>query len=1233
MVGFQLEMTVRQGDRMRRGNLRCPLSSSLLIAGVLGAGALAVATSPARAEQPRGLADALAREGVPALAAAAASGGDPARGAVLFHTAHLTCTKCHAADGGASPLGPDLAGPRIGPEGPLTGKALTEHLVAAVLDPSAWIGPHYRAVTIATTEGQTVTGLVARETASSIVLRDASSAGGEIEIARGDVEERIDLQTSLMPAGLANLLADRQQFLDLVKYLDEIAQGGPARARALQPDPALLAAQGPAAYEADIDHAGFIADWANARQAAAAFKRGEAIYVRVCANCHGTHTAPGSLPTAPRFAEGRFKAGADPHAMYRTLTSGAGQMVAQGWMVPSQKYDVIHYIREAYLKPHNPASYTAVTPDYLATLPTGTSRGPEPSKIEPWRIHDYGPFLAASIEAGGDGTNVARKGLAVRLDPGPGGIGRGHAWILYELDTLRATAVWTGDAFIDWRGINFDGSHGTHPRIVGDLLATTPALPGWADPATGSFADPRPLGRDGKPYGPLPPSHARFTALHHAGDAVVLEYRIGQQGIDARHAGTRVLETARLEPTAAAASAPASPIVTRIWSVAPHECELAVHVAAVARDAAETAVALVGSPVPGARLEIRDGCHTLVLPPSAAAATVGVAVAAGSGGLLEERARRLAPVEPLDRLVGTPARNPWTTPAPLETPVVRGAADGPFATDLLTPPVSNPWNAQLRLSGIDFLAADKAVVCTWDGDVWTVAGLGGDGGRLTWKRIASGLYQPLGIKVIDGAIHVGCRDRIVILRDLDGDGCTDRYDTFNSDHQVTEHFHEFAMGLETDAAGTVYYAKSARHALPAVVPHHGTLLAVAKDGSATEILATGFRAANGVCVEPDGTFFVTDQEGHWNPKNRINHVRRGGFYGNMFGYHDVTDASDAAMEQPLAWLTNAFDRSPAELVRVPPTAWPQLSGRLLELSYGEGRIHLVLPQEVPGRRPGDPPRLQGGLVALPMPDFPTGIMRGRFHAGDQALYTCGLFAWAGNKTAPGGLYRVRRTQAPLRMPVELSTSADGFAVTFASPLDRAKAGDPAAWRCRTWSLTRSAKYGSPHVGEQDRKITGVDISSDGHTAVVRIEDFGPSQCYELAWDLAAADGGPVAGRIHGTVHVAAAAPAAGAATTAGAAEIVVSPDGPIRSLAEAQQEAQRTKANVVLRSGTYHLPEPLVFTAEDSGTEYRAAPGEKVVISGGRPLVLKWEPFKDGIMRATTPRRTRSMFSHRRTSI
>ena len=50
------------------------------------------------------------------------------------------------------------------------------------------------------------------------------------------------------------------------------------------------------------------------------------------------------------------------------------------------------------------------------------------------------------------------------------------------------------------------------------------------------------------------------------------------------------------------------------------------------------------------------------------------------------------------------------------------------------------------------------------------------------------------------------------------------------------------------------------------------------------------------------------------PKNRIDLVERGGYYGNFWGYHDVTDPSDAVMKQPLVWITNTFDRSPSELL-------------------------------------------------------------------------------------------------------------------------------------------------------------------------------------------------------------------------------------------------------------------------------------------------------------------------------
>ena len=233
------------------------------------------------------------------------------------------------------------------------------------------------------------------------------------------------------------------------------------------------------------------------------------------------------------------------------------------------------------------------------------------------------------------------------------------------------------------------------------------------------------------------------------------------------------------------------------------------------------------------------------------------------------------------------------------------------------------------VSGFDFFAdnPDRAAVCTWMGDVWLVDGVTGDLKELKWRRICSGLFQPLGLKIVDGVIYVACRDQIARLHDLNGDLEIDWIECFNNDHQVTEHFHEFAMGLQTDDAGNFYYAKSARHAKTALVPHHGTLLRVSPDGKKTDIVATGFRAANGVCINPDGTWIVTDQEGHWNPKNRINYVKEGGFYGNMMGYHDIEDSSDTAMEQPLAWITNAFDRSPAELLWVPENgSWGELNG-------------------------------------------------------------------------------------------------------------------------------------------------------------------------------------------------------------------------------------------------------------------------------------------------------------------
>jgi len=690
---------------------------------------------------------------------------------------------------------------------------------------------------------------------------------------------------------------------------------------------------------------------------------------------------------------------------------------------------------------------------------------------------DFAPalFWTLQVEPG----NIAHKGIAVRLDSGAGGVSKGRAWMIYDHDTLRVAAATTG-SFVDWRGIAFDGSHQTHTSLTGVRQFVNPVGPGWAD-ASGSWADPRLRGRDGLPYGPLPRDWAHYSGLYLHGEKVVLAMKVG---------GTQVLESPGwIEHEA-------NSVFTRTFNIGESARPLVVR---LAPDSVNVHLTGAGT------LRKADGFWLAELP---ARAKTRLFISRAAPAQLEEAARgnvSSLDLAPLTR--GGPPR--WAKE--LTTAIKPGKDDGPFAADTLVLPDDNPWLSWMRPGGFDFLPDGKsAVLCTWNGDVWRVDNLTAPApAPLRWRRLVAGLFQPLGVKVRGGEIFICCRDQIARLRDLNGDGEIDFIENFNNDHQVTEHFHEFAMGLQTDAAGNFYYAKSARHALPALVPHHGTLLRVSADGARTDILAGGFRAANGVCLNDDGSFFVTDQEGHWMPKNRINRVRPGGFYGNMFGFTSVTNPADSAMEPPMVWITNAKDRSPAELLRVPDGAWGPLSGALVNLSYGTGKIFIVPHEEVGGV-------WQGAVCELPLPSFATGIMRGRFGA-DGALYACGLFGWAGNATAPGGFHRVRATGRAAHLPLRVHARRDELELTFSDPLEAASV-EADGFALKVWSLQRSADYGSKHINEHPLDITAARLSADGRTVSLTVPGLAPTQCYELRARLRGADGTRVTRSLHGTIH-------------------------------------------------------------------------------------------------------------------
>lgn len=825
------------------------------------------------------------------------------------------------------------------------------------------------------------------------------------------------------------------------------------------------------------DHQGIVDSWDKN-----SFKRGQEIYNQLCITCHGTDKKEGSIPIALKFHEGKFKNGNDPFRMLKTLTKGYGMMMPMPQFTTRQKYDVIHYIREEYLKKHNPSQLSKIDESYLASLPRGMSQLEEKESKKtppPYKQMDFGNvlFWTYQIEPGplDENVNIAQKGIAIRLDPGPGGISKGKAWAVYDHDTMRLAAIYTGDEFIDWKGIAFDGSHGTHTSIVGERILVNPDRPGWAHPETGSWDPIRVKGKDGRLFGPLPKNWVKFVGLHKSDQGYSLKYKVGSTLVEENLVGGSEQ--------------------TRTFVVGPTSTQLKVRLHSN----------LKNIPEDHERFTVEDGSLCFNFPPSKEPQIYAIHVNRITG-----KTGMGYPQIPQPNLENTP-KNP---PTIVTTKIKRGDESGPFAVDTLTVPVQNlnPHQSWMRTSGFDFYPDGKrAAVCTWMGDVWIVEGIDQLEGSLTWKRICSGLFQPLGLKIIDDKIHVTCRDQLAKLHDHNGDETIDYIECLNNDHQVTEHFHEFAMGLQTDDKGNFYYAKSARHAKDSLVPHHGTLLRISPDGSRTDILATGFRAANGVCLNPDGTFIVTDQEGHWNPKNRINWVNGDGpneFFGNIYGYSPVTDTSDEAMKNPLCWITNGFDRSPSELLWVPKDAkWGSLNGQLLNLSYGYGKIYVVPHERIGNQR-------QGGLCELPLKQFPTGIMRGRFHPGDGQLYGCGMFAWAGTQRKAGGFYRIRKNETAAHLPTKIEATKSGVTLTLSDKVDPASV-KPGSFRIKAWDLKRTRNYGSKHFDEREWKVTEATITDNKIT--LTIPDLEPTWGMSIDLKLLDKKGQPFHRLIHNSI--------------------------------------------------------------------------------------------------------------------
>ena len=760
-----------------------------------------------------------------------------------------------------------------------------------------------------------------------------------------------------------------------------------------------------------------------------------------------------------------------------------------------------------------------------------------PAKKPPSRYAqmDYGSFLSASYviwptaefdngPGSFTGDSVAR-GVSIKLTE------NWDAGIIFDMDTMRIAAGWIGSP-LRQRGLIFDGAHGWDPGLNAPPLFQTPNSPGWAD-STGSFKDLRadsisPLPRPGS----LPKDWAHYTGLYRFGDQVVLSYTVGK---------CAVLETPSLESKgdvkalvrtiqAGASDVPMAVMLVDGNPDIPKPKNKKTEPAkamtgTVNGNGAEFGplhIGLVGAP-DGAKLEINEQSQlVLKLPALKAAATFKVLIAggaeaaqAGFADLLKDSPK---PIDVSALTKGGPAK--YTDP--VETVGVVSTSAEPYVVDTITIPYENPWHSWMRIAAFDFFSdGTKAALSTWSGDVWIVTGIDDKLEHVKWKRFATGLHQPLGLKIVDDVIYVVGHDQITRLHDLNNDGEADYYENFNNDWQLTAAFHAFAFDLHTDPEGNFYFGfGSPVHAggggFQKITQHHGSILKISKDGSKMEVYATGLRAPNGMGMSPTGQVTIGDNEGSWVPSSPLHWVKPGQF----LGVSDSAHGAKVEQPKPLFWLSHngGVDNSTGGQAWVTSDKWGPFKGEMVHQSYGTSSLFLVLKEEVNGQ-------MQGGAVKFPL-KFTSSSMRSRFNPLDGQLYVTGLKGWQTNAALDGGFDRVRYTGKPVHMPKELHVTTKGANIKFTCSLDPSIANDAENYSVEIWNYNWTSAYGSPEVSTMPDKKKGHDtlvvksakLSEDGTTVALEIPDIKPAMQMRIKYKIKAADGTPINSEIHNTIY-------------------------------------------------------------------------------------------------------------------
>jgi glucose/arabinose dehydrogenase len=445
-----------------------------------------------------------------------------------------------------------------------------------------------------------------------------------------------------------------------------------------------------------------------------------------------------------------------------------------------------------------------------------------------------------------------------------------------------------------------------------------------------------------------------------------------------------------------------------------------------------------------------------------------------------------------------------------------------YSIDTFEPPEGQTW----EVSGLILLDDGKLMFCTREGYVYIVENPYGDPKDAVFKEWAFGLSCPLGLYQRGEWIYTAQRGELTRMKDSNGDGRADTFETVNDFVPISGNYHEYNFGPAVDADGKLWVTTNKPFGGEPYgkADFRGWAMRYDADTGEMETMACGLRSPAGVEASPDGEIFYTDNQGEWCNASKLSHLAKNDFHGHPHGIESAKLPESSVdypgevksgtymkdlheihptFKMPAVWFPyKKMGQSPCGMVwDTTGGKFGPYAGQLFVSDQKQSRVMRVFLEKVDGH-------WQGACIPF-RKGFACGILRVAF-GQDNAMYVGMSDAGWGSVRAGNRGWGFQRLRWNGQVPVdihEVHATSDGFEFTFNHPMDKAALEAVANYKGESYTYKLESRYGGPEDDKQPLAITAAKAADDGKSVRVSLGNLRAGYVHEFLFEnLKSADG-------------------------------------------------------------------------------------------------------------------------------